>query len=96
MRILRPVLRFIGQTEVATPRAKPATRPHADIPEPILLSPSQREQSNGRISEFIADTSSVHAHAFAAIARANVLPLYFDWTAFMALSLWSSRVGSLR
>src|ERR1022692_819827 len=58
-------------------------------PEPIHLSPSQREQIEKRIGEFIADSSSIyaHAHAHAAIARINALPLCFDWTAFIALRL---------
>jgi hypothetical protein len=54
-------------------------------PEPIQLTPLQWQQVERRIAEFIGDSSSLYAYAFGAIARLNGLPLYFDWTAFMAL-----------
>jgi hypothetical protein len=56
-----------------------------EVPKPIDLSASQRVQIERRIAEFIDDPCSVYAHAHAAIARVNALPLFFDWTGFMAL-----------
>jgi hypothetical protein len=38
-----------------------------------------------RIAEFVEDLSSPYTYAFGAIARFNTLPLFFDWSAFMAL-----------
>jgi hypothetical protein len=56
-------------------------------PEPIHLCPSQRQQIERRIAEFIGDSSAFGAHAWArgAIASLNALPLLFDWTAFITL-----------
>jgi hypothetical protein len=53
---------------------------------PIDLTPSQRAAVETRIEEFISDSTSIYAHVRGAIARKNVLPLFFDWTAFMALT----------
>ena len=53
--------------------------------EPINLSLSQREQVQKRIAEYLTDSTSVHAFAHGAVARAAALPLMFDWTGFMAL-----------
>jgi hypothetical protein len=55
------------------------------VPESIHLTPSQRRQIAKRIADFVDDSSSVYTYAFGAIARFNALPLYFDWSAFMAL-----------
>ncbi len=69
--------------------ANRGNRQSVEVPKPIDLSASQRDQIERRIAEFIDDSSSVcaHAHARAAIARGNALPLFFDWTGFMALRL---------
>ena len=55
--------------------------------EPVQLSPSQRDQIEDRIAEFIEESPSVYAQAHEVIARAKLLPLYFDWTGLMALRL---------
>jgi hypothetical protein len=52
---------------------------------PLDLSPSQQEQVERMIDEFVGDSTSIHAHARGAVARAEALPLFFDLTAFMAL-----------
>ena len=85
MPILKRLLNALGLPGRAANAAKDCVRPLLDDPQPIDLSPAQREQIETRIAEFIVDSSSVHAHAFAAIARVQALPLYFEWTAFMAL-----------
>ena len=56
-------------------------------PEPIQMTPSQRQQVEKRIAEFIADSSPLESHAWArgGIQSLNALPLFFDWSAFMAL-----------
>ena len=51
----------------------------------IDLSPYQRELVERKIAEFIADSSAIYARYREAVARANALPLMFDWLAFMAL-----------
>jgi hypothetical protein len=55
--------------------------------EPIELSPSQRDQVEMALAEFLGDSTAICAHARGRAARANALPLYFDWTAFIALRL---------
>ena len=54
--------------------------------DPIGLTPSQRAKVEMRIGEFINDSTSIYAYARGVVTSANVLPLFFDWTAFMALS----------
>jgi hypothetical protein len=83
MDLLKPLLKLLGFARKANRRDR---RPLKD-PKPIALSASQREQVEKRIAEFIKDSTSVYAHAHRAIARVNALPLFFDWTAFMALRL---------
>jgi hypothetical protein len=78
--ILRPLLRLLSLPGSRSKRA-------AKEPKPIDLSASQREQIERTIAEFIDDSSSIYAHAHAAIARVDALPLLFDWTGFMALRL---------
>jgi hypothetical protein len=80
MDIVKPLMRILG-----LPGSR-SSKTEKEV-EPIQLSHCQREQVERRIAEFIGDSSSVHAHAYAAIARLNALPLLFDWTAFMALRL---------
>src|SRR5258708_2970346 len=53
--------------------------------KPINLSPYQRELVERKIAEFIEDSSAIYARYREAVARANALPLMFDWLAFMAL-----------
>ncbi len=88
---MKPLVRLLGSPGGNYRNAQNESRPPSDEPDPIRRSRSQREQIERRIAEFIADSSSVYAHAFAAIARVNVLPLYFDWTAFMALR-WDGQI----
>src|SRR5271157_110243 len=83
MDIVKPLLRLAGLPSRAGRKAKDEYRLSLDDPEPIHLSPSQREQIERRIAEFIEDWTSVHAHE--AIARLGALPLSFGWTAFIAL-----------
>ena len=87
MDLSKPLLRLLGlASKVGRTLIHRDRRPMKE-PEPIALSASQREQVEKRIAEFIEDSTSIYAHAHGAIARANALPLYFDWTAFMALGL---------
>jgi hypothetical protein len=44
-----------------------------------------RELVERKIAEFIEDSSAIYARYREAVARANALPLMFDWLAFMAL-----------
>ena len=88
MDILNPLLRLLGlPIRVGGKVQEDEDRLPVKAPEPIHLSPSQRQQVERRIAEFIGDSSAFGAHAWArgAIARLNALPLLFDWTAFMAL-----------
>jgi hypothetical protein len=85
MGILRPLRRLLGLSGIAGRKEKDMCRLLLDDPEPIQLPPSQWEQVEKRIADFVSDSSSVYAHAYAAIARVNALSLFFDWTAFMAL-----------
>lgn len=85
MAIFKTLLRFLGLPGGRSGRT--ANRHRVKEPEPLDLSSSQREQIERRIAEFIGDSTSVYAHAYAAVARANALPLLFDWTGFMALRL---------
>jgi hypothetical protein len=87
MNILKPLRRLLGLLDRAGRKAKDEDRQLLVDPEPIHLSPSQWEQVEKRIAEFIQDSTSVYAHAYAAIAKVNALPLFFDWAAFMALRL---------
>jgi hypothetical protein len=87
MDLSKPLLRLLGlASKVGRTLIHRDRRPMKE-PEPIALSASQSEQVEKRIAEFIEDSTSIYAHAHGAIARANALPLYFDWTAFMALGL---------
>jgi hypothetical protein len=82
----KPLLRLVVLPKSRSSKvANPRTRDQVNEPEPINLSASQREQVETRLAEFIDDSSSVYSHAFAAIARVKALPLFFDWSAFMAL-----------
>jgi hypothetical protein len=86
MEILKPLLKLLGMPgRQAKKEAHVLDKLPQKEPTPIDLSASQREQIERRIAEFIGDSSSVYAYTHAAIARLNALPLYFDWTAFMAL-----------
>jgi hypothetical protein len=85
MPILKRLLNSLGLPGRAAGTAKDGDHRLLDTPKPIDLSPAQQALIETRIAEFISDSSSVHAHAFAAIARVHALPLYFEWTAFMAL-----------
>jgi hypothetical protein len=86
MEILKPLLRLLGlPIRVDGKVLEDEARLPVKAPEPIQLTPSQRQQVERSIAEFIADSSSVYTYAFGAIARLNALPLFFDWTAFMAL-----------
>lgn len=88
MEILNHLMRLLGIPGSRNRRtANRRNRQPAKEPQPIHLSPSQREQIARRIAEFIDDSSSVYTHARAAIARVNALPLFFDWTGFIALRL---------
>jgi hypothetical protein len=83
---LKRLLRLLGLPSTARRKAQRGKdRLPGTVPEPIHLTPSQWQQVESRIAEFIADSTSLHAHAFGAVERLNALPLYFDWTAFMAL-----------
>ncbi len=86
MDILKPLLALLG---MSGRRANKKTQVMDQLPQmeprPIDLSASQREQLERRIAEFIEDSTSVYAHAHGAIARVNALPLFFGWTAFIAL-----------
>jgi hypothetical protein len=82
---LLKLLRMPGSRGRTT--GKDRDRLPAKDPEPIELSQSQREQIETRIAEFIKASSSPYAHFYGVIARLNVLPLFFDWTAFIALRL---------
>ena len=89
MAILNHLLRLLGipgTRSIRTTNCQPVKEP-----QPIYLSRSQREQIERRIAEFIDDSSSVYARAYATIARVNALPLFFDWTAFMALR-WDCQI----
>jgi hypothetical protein len=85
LNLLRRLLGIPGSRSKKT--ANRRNRQRVTGPQPIHLSPSEREQIESRIAEFIDDSTSVYAHAHAAIARVNALPLVFDWTGFMALHL---------
>jgi hypothetical protein len=52
---------------------------------PVDLTADQREQIEKRIVEFLDDTTSIHADSHGAVARVHALPLFYDWTAVMAL-----------
>jgi hypothetical protein len=86
MGILKPLLRLLG---LPSSKSKKARRGEERLsvrdPEPVHLTPSQRQQVERRIAEFVGDSSSIYTYAFGAIRRSNALPLFFDWTAFMAL-----------
>jgi hypothetical protein len=60
-------------------------KPRPERLPPIDLSPAQRQEVERKIAEFLADWSSIYSYVRGAAARAKALPLYFDWTAFMAL-----------
>lgn len=88
MGILKPILRFLGLPGRANEKLNTGEdRLPVRDPEPIHLTPSQRQEFEKRIAEFIADSSSLASHAWArgAIASLNALPQFFDWSAFMAL-----------
>jgi hypothetical protein len=52
---------------------------------PLDLTLAQREQVERRIAEWVTDSSSIYAYAHRIVVKENVLPLCFDWSAFMAL-----------
>jgi hypothetical protein len=54
---------------------------------PIELSPTQWDQVEITLADFLTDSTSIYAYARGRAARAYALPLFFDWTAFMALRL---------
>jgi hypothetical protein len=60
-------------------------QPTPSVPGPIDLTPSQWDQVERRIDEFIEESPSNRPDVRKAVARLDVLPLFFDWTAFMAL-----------
>jgi hypothetical protein len=87
MDLSKPLLRLLGlASKVGRTLIHRDRRPMKE-PEPLALSASQREQVEKRIAKFIEDSASIYAHAHGAIARVNALPLFFDWTGFMALGL---------
>jgi hypothetical protein len=53
--------------------------------KPIEITPYDRALVVQRIAEFLADTTPEHIYDRNSVARENVLPLFFDWTGFMAL-----------
>ena len=59
-------------------------RPPSEL-DPIPLTPAQRALVETRIAGFVEDSTSIYAHAIEAVVRTHVLPLYFDWSAFMGL-----------
>jgi hypothetical protein len=88
MDILKPLLRRLGLLSRTSMKVQVSEdRLPVKVPEPIHLSPTQREQIQKRIAEFIADskTSGADAWARGAVERLNALPLLFDWGGFMAL-----------
>lgn len=88
MEILSRLLRRLGMPgSRGTPVPDRRNRRPMRVREPIQLSSSEREQMESRIAEFIEDSTSVYAHAHGVIARANALPLYFGWTALIALRM---------
>ena len=97
MDILKPLLRLLGLPIRAGVKVQEdEDRLPVKAPEPIQLTPSQRQQVERRIAEFIADSSSVYTYAFGAIARLNGLPLYFDWSRVHGSApRWTDCVDSL-
>jgi hypothetical protein len=88
MEILNHLLRLLGMSgRRANKEAQVMDKLPQKEPKAIELSSMQQDQVEARIAQFIEDSSSLYAHAHGAIARVNALPLFFDWTGFMALRL---------
>jgi hypothetical protein len=52
---------------------------------PIEFSPSQREQVERRLAEFLEDSAAIYEHARRAAVRSQALPLFLgDWTGVIA------------
>jgi hypothetical protein len=88
MDFLKPLLRLLGLhgSEIRKAHRGEERLPMRD-PELTRLTPSQREHVEKRIAEFVANSSSLDSHAWAreGIQCLKALPLFFDWSAFMAL-----------
>ena len=67
------------------PRNAAKTKEPTTRLEPIELSPSERERVELKFGEFLADSTAIYTHARRRAALAHALPLYFDWSAFIAL-----------
>src|SRR4051794_37103815 len=59
--------------------------PPSREPEPIDLSSSEWERVEERIGQFLDELKSKSVSHYEAIDRNDALPLYFDWSGFMAL-----------
>jgi hypothetical protein len=73
MDLLKPLLSLLGLPTGAGRKSK--DRLLLDDSQPMHFSPSEREQIEKRIAEFIGDSTSVYARYYAAIVRVNALPL---------------------
>jgi hypothetical protein len=88
MEILKALLWLIGVPGTRNgSMANRRNRRRVSEPERLDLSSCQREQIETRIGAFTDDPRSVYSHAYEAVAREKALPLFFDWTGFMALRL---------
>jgi len=88
MNLLELLLRLLGLPSGATKEVRTGENLLTGRdPEPIHLTRSQWQEVQRRVAEFIANSSAPDAHAWArgAIERLSALPLFFDWSAFMAL-----------
>jgi hypothetical protein len=86
MDILRPLFRFFGSPTGAGWKGWIGRdRRRENILLPVDLTADQREQIEKRIVEFLEDTTFIHADSHEAVARVHALPLFYDWTAVMAL-----------
>src|SRR5262249_2886528 len=83
--LIKALLSWIGRPPGRTGRPAGIEKPPTVELKPIALLPSQRTAVEQKITEFLADWSSIYAYARDSAAKANALPLYFDWSAFMAL-----------
>jgi hypothetical protein len=85
--MIRALKNWLGRFRDRANQANRVEEPPSTGPKAIELSPSQREQVELRFGEFLSDSTAIYTHVRSRAARADALPLYFDWTAFMALRL---------
>jgi len=83
--MIRAFLRLLGVLHRRTSEAANVEELATLELKPLDLSPSERALVEWKIFEFIENPPSDCARYRDAVARANALPLYFDWTAWMAL-----------